>query len=382
MTIYKCINCNKEFNRKCNYDYHVENKKKPCSSTTNILPPISSDIPPISSVLPVNELNIFDLLFKKPTINEDNINKHLTCMYCEKVFTRVDNLQRHLAERCKSKATHDEMEDLKEKMKMILEDHENLKKNYENLINNNEHVRETKNNTTNKQTINNNNNSHNNNNNKINNGVINNINIVQFGQEDISKLNLPEAMKQYLISTGGNIASSMLKYINLNEKYPENHNICITDMSRELVKIHNGTKFVTKKFKNVKNDIMKNIVKNTRKMTDIYIKDDKIKKSDDTKTKIKINEVSLKLIDGISGEEIVREEIKEKEKLLKQKTSSKKDIDNSEDDDSESEEEIDFTFEERLRIEHLDKKREGLQIKTFENLKEELYNARESILKS
>ena len=55
----------------------------------------------------------------------------------------------------------------------------------------------------------------------------------------------------------------------------------------------------------------------------------------------------------------------------------KKDIDNSEDDNSESEEERDFTFDERLRIEHLDNKREGLQIKTFENLKEELYNARE-----
>ena len=95
---------------------------------------------------------------------------------------------------------------------------------------------------------------------------------------------------------------------------------------------------------------------------------------------LKINDVSLKLIDGMSGEDIVRDEIKDKEKLLNLKnnlkSNSKKDIDNSEDDDSESEEERDFTFEERLRIEHLDKKREGLQIKTFENLKEELYNAR------
>ena len=33
------------------------------------------------------------------------------------------------------------------------------------------------------------------------------------------------------------------------------------------------------------------------------------------------------------------------------------------DDESESEEEREFTFEERLRVEHLDKKREGLQIK-------------------
>lgn len=44
---------------------------------------------------------------------------------------------------------------------------------------------------------------------------------------------------------------------------------------------------------------------------------------------------------------------------------------------SESEEERDFTFEERLRIEHLDNKREGMQKITFENIKDGLYNAKE-----
>jgi hypothetical protein len=227
----------------------------------------------------------------------------------------------------------------------------------------------TKTNITNQKTINNTNS-----NNNVNNGIINTINIVQFGEEDISKLNLPEAVKQYLVSTGGNIASNMLKYINLNEKYPENHNVCITDMSRELVKIHNGKKFITKKFKNVKNDIVTNVVKNTRKIIENYKKDDRIKKSNDTKNKIKINDVSLKLIDGVSGEDIVREEIKEKEKELNLK--NKICVETHLEEDSESEEERDFTFEERLRIEHLDKKREGLQIKSFENLKEELYNAK------
>ena len=50
--------------------------------------------------------------------------------------------------------------------------------------------------------------------------------------------------------------SNMLKYINLNEQYPENNNICMTDLSREIVKIHNGKKFVYKKFKNVKDEIL------------------------------------------------------------------------------------------------------------------------------
>ena len=392
MTIYKCNTCEREFRQKCHLTDHL-NKKKSCILINNIIPhktsknpQKTSGSPHNSSLLPLLKEDIIDLILKKPTINDankENINKNLTCMYCDKIFTRNDNLQRHQNTYCKSKVNHDDLEDLKVKMNIIINNYEKIEKENINLKNKIDEIELIKNeekpvNKINKKTINNTNNtnSNNNNNNNINNGVVNNINIVQFGEEDISKLNLPEALKQYLVSTGGNIASNMLKYINLNEKYPENHNICITDISRELVKIHNGKKFITKRFKNVKNDIMKNVVINTRKIIDNYENNDNFKKSADTKTKLKINDVSLKLIDGVSGEDIVREEIKEKEKLLNYKNNSKKDMDIS-DEDSESEEEREFTFDERLRIEHLDKKREGLQIKTFENLKEELYNARE-----
>ena len=388
-----CILCNKVFNRKSNYDYHVRNKKKPCIPIIKNDTPESAKVTPESAKITPNMTNIsentdkmIELLFKEP-LNDNNNNNNIICIYCEKTFTRTDSLKKHQSGRCKSKVNHDDLKELKEDMKIIIANLKNLenenadlKNNYQQLEQNYNKILGDETHHKNIKTINNTNNgssnSHNNNNNNINNGVINNINIVQFGEEDMSKLNLPEAVKQYLISTGANIASNMLRYINLNEKYPENHNICITDMSRELVKIHNGKKFITKKFKNVKNEIMKNVVKNTRKIMDNYEKNDNFKKSADTKTKLKINDVSLQLIDGMSGEDIVREEIKQKEKLLNYKNSSKKDIDNSEDDDSESEEERDFTFDERLRIEHLDKKRDGLQIKTFENLKEELYNAR------
>jgi hypothetical protein len=428
MTIYKCNICDREFRQKCHLNDHL-NKKKPCiQSNNNILNPANNILNPANIQLnPANiQLNLADimankdkfieLLFKEPFHNDnDNDNKNdIICIYCEKVFTRVDSLKKHQLSRCKSKTNHDDLEKLKEDMKIIItnlknveNENANLKNNYQELENNYQKILndDKHNKIINKKTIkkidntsnsNNNSNNTNTNTNNINNGVVNNINIVQFGNEDIDKLNLPEAVKQYLISTGGNIASNMLKYINLNEKYPENHNICITDISRELVKIHNGKKFITKKFKNVKNDIMKNVVKNTRKIMTNYENDDRFKKSVDIKTKLKINDVSLRLIDGESAEDIVREEVKdmtikngnpapdrclEKESLLNyNKNDSKKDIYNSEDDDSESEEERDFTLDERLRVEHLDKKREGLQIKTFENLKDELYNGRELLI--
>ena len=313
--------------------------------------------------------------------NYDLVNENsVSCSYCDKTFTRNTNLQRHLNNRCKSKINHDEskkyfneLEELKEKLFLLTNNYQNLENNYQNLIKINQ-----------KDEINNDNQAKIiNNNQQINKGVILNntvnIQVIQFGEEDIDKLNLSEAVNKYLTSTGGNIVSNMLKYININEKYPENHNICITDLSREIVKMHNGKKFVYKKFKNVKNDILDKIVKNTRKIVEKCEKNEKIKKTNDLKTKLKINDVSLKLIDGLSGEEIVRDEIRENEKELKINTKNNKN--NEFDDESESEEEREFTLEERLRVDHLDKKREGLQIKTFENIKDELYNGKEILEK-
>ena len=396
MVIYNCFNCNKDFNRKSNYDKHMLNKKKPCNAINIIVPPKTTNLPPTcnnsppkTTNSPPNSTNFIDILIKelKPSIN------NCVCMYCEKSFARIDSLQRHLNGRCRSKENYDELEKLKKDMKIIIQNYQMIENNYQHLENENvklknkiveiETTQKGTNFNTEPTTINNVNNVNNivNNNNQINKGVIvNNIQLVQFGNEDISKLNLVDAMKSYLKSTGGNIASTMLKYINLNEQYPENNNICMTDLSREIVKIHNGEKFVYKKFKNVKDEILTKIVKNTRKIVNKYENDETLKKSTDTKNKLKINDVSLKIIDGTSAEDIVREEIKEKEKHLIQNKNIQNIIKIVEiNKDSESEEERDFTLEERLRIDHLDNKRDGMQKKTFENIKDELYNAKKII---
>ena len=374
MINYICPKCNKTFKQKCHYVNHTENKKKVCIINEFLVPPKSSGAPPKSS-------DFLDILIKEQELN-NNYNNNCICIYCNKIFTRTDNLQRHLNGRCKSKENYNELEKLKEDMKIIIQNYQKIENNYQNLENN-------YNNLLNEQKAGNKNNELQiiNNNQQINKGVIfnTNIQIVQFGEEDINKINLNDAMKMYLKSTGGNIASNMLAYLNMNKEYPENNNICITDNSREIVKIHNGKKFVYKKFKNVKNDVLGKVLKNTRKIVNKFENDKNIKNSDDIKKKLKINDVSLKLIDGMSGDEIVRDEIIENEKELKIKYNIKKENENLKNDninnifenETDSKEERDFTFEERLRIEHLDKKREGLQIKTFENIKDELYNARE-----
>ena len=37
MVNYTCFTCNKSFNRKSNYDYHTNNKKKPCKQNNNFM---------------------------------------------------------------------------------------------------------------------------------------------------------------------------------------------------------------------------------------------------------------------------------------------------------------------------------------------------------
>ncbi len=364
MVNYICPKCNKEFNKKCNYVDHTENKKNACDKSDFLVPPNSAKPPPKSANF---KPDFMDFLLKEP--EQPNNDNKCICTYCEKSFTRIDSLKKHLNGRCKSKENHDELEKLKEDMKFLMENYKNIEIENVNLKNKIIEIETIQKDGINNKQIINNNTQNNNDNRQINKGIIQNNFIVQFGEEDIDKIDLKEAMKTFLTSTGGNIVSNMLKYINLNAKYPENNNLCITDNAREIVKIHNGKKFVYKKYKNAKDDIVRKGIKNTQKIIKRYKEDDTIIKTQDRKDKIKINEVSLKLIDGISGETIVREEINEKEPKVKNE-------------DDEIEEERDFTFAERLRIENLDRKSEGLRNKTYENIKEELYNGKSLCISS
>ena len=388
MVLYYCPKCNKEFNKTTNLNNHL-NRKRPCSSINIVIAPKDSNIAPkdsniapkdsnnkpftidlLKNVLETQNININDILLNEieKIVNSNLKNKtdHNTCIYCDTRFTRNNNLQRHIKERCKSKMYFDELEKLKIKFDSSKKEIEELKKqintNNSQIINNN-----TTNNTLNK--------------NQINNGTINNNNnlnvqLVQFGNENIDELDIKEALNVYLKSTGGNIISNMLKFVNLNEKYPQNHNICISDLSRELVKIFNGKKFIVKKFKDAKGDILGKAIVTTYKIVDKIENNDDIKKTTDLKSKMKINKVSLKLINGTSAEEIVREEIRETEKLLKDDDILliKDTSDNSENEFDEGER--DFTLEEELRIEHLENKQKGLQEITLEKLKNELYNGK------
>ena len=77
MVVYECERCHKKFNHKGNYNAHI-NRKKPCKVINDE-----------SKELIINSI-----------INDSNDNK---CIYCNKVFSRLDSLKRHLLKYCENR---------------------------------------------------------------------------------------------------------------------------------------------------------------------------------------------------------------------------------------------------------------------------------------
>ena len=110
MVVHICSNCNKVFNKKSTYDYHIKNKKNPCinnnvymttnNNNNNILITHNStqtNTQPINNPLnnPHNSHN---------NINTNNIDKY-QCIYCNLVCSRSDSLNRHVEKYCKKPMT-------------------------------------------------------------------------------------------------------------------------------------------------------------------------------------------------------------------------------------------------------------------------------------
>jgi hypothetical protein len=221
---FKCEKCLKNFTRKQNYLYHINNIKRPCKSVINnekeiikVLSPKTAKNPPKTAkktLKSINEnenkenkenkinpfilqninnkciddnenngknneksMNVHEIIindFEKIT-NENYKNKldSSTCKFCNKIFTRLDSLQKHLKDRCKIKIHYDEFEKLKEKFNDLLINNKDLVEEIE--------ILKKQINSNNSQIINNSNTLNKNN---INNGTINNnnlnIQLVQF----------------------------------------------------------------------------------------------------------------------------------------------------------------------------------------------------------
>jgi hypothetical protein len=155
-------------------------------------------------------------------------DKVFICLHCGIQFTRKFNLLRHEKTNCtKLKIKrHEEKVKIFEQLKLLefeknILQEENIKLKEEN--------KKLKNSTTNTINVTGN----------INN--TNNIMIVQFGKEDVSKIKQKEIIKA--LNRGFMAPVGLTETIHFNPKYPEYHNVYIPSMKEKYAMIYDGSEW-------------------------------------------------------------------------------------------------------------------------------------------
>ncbi len=209
---FKCNECNKYYK---SYQSLWNHKKKfhSIQPQNNLIKPQMNSIQPqndsISSNVPINKL---------------------TCKYCSKIYSRMDNLNRH-KKTCKLKE-----EIYNQNEEIIKQQNEIIKQNNEIIKQNEEIINKT---STGLTTYNNSNNT--------NNGTINNnnINIYNFGSEKILE-NLPKVEAVELLRLPGyNPVLSGLKITHFSKDNPEGHTIFVNNIDDKNAIIYDAKKGTT-----------------------------------------------------------------------------------------------------------------------------------------
>ncbi len=245
MVKYVCEICLKEFTKKDSFIKHTEKKKKPCQQINQNLPKFAE-----------NQKNLPK--FTKNNQNLANIQQQSdihVCVFCNKNFTTIYTLKRHINSRCKVKQLEDEKKENilnslieKEKITNLFTMYEELNKKNEQLIKNNEELNK-KNDELNKKieevlkkNTGNTNNTQNITNNNI--QIINNVTKINpFGKESYDKLNKKDILKIMtdIKNNGKHCFNKLIDLIHFNKNIPENQNIYMGDYNRGKFMVHDGT---------------------------------------------------------------------------------------------------------------------------------------------
>ena len=229
MVDYKCDRCGKSYNKKYDYNRHINRKNQCTISTQN-----STQMPQFIKPKKVNK----DAKFITPI--HINSTKNFKCNHCDKFFSRSDALSRHIDKYCKIKLSQESQKEII--FIKLLEEMQILRKQNDLMIEKNKELTNEisviKNKNINNGTINTNNTIDKSNN--INNNTIN-IQLVAYGKENYDKLSDKEY--QIIINKGYKSIQEMVKSLHFNKNRPENHNIYISNIRDNYVMIYEGNKW-------------------------------------------------------------------------------------------------------------------------------------------
>lgn len=252
MVNYYCLRCGYSTNYKNNLRNHF-NRKNPCNSILkdisikklkkmnfndfcNVSQEENTKIQKASSEILISASQV---PHNNSLITQNTSEKSLECKYCKRVFTRFDNLNRHINKYCKMKKSNEG--ELKKENLLLKKELYELKKQVEVLINKQINISNIQTNNFENSNINSNNSQ---------------ITINNFGYENLDYIS--ESVYKKLLNIPTTAITKLIEYKYFHPEHPENHNIKITNVHDKYAKIYKDNKWLL----NHKKDLIEELVDN------------------------------------------------------------------------------------------------------------------------
>jgi hypothetical protein len=248
MVEYKCHKCHKSYNKKSNYERHI-NRTKPCESGLS-----SQEIFVKSSES--SSLNSSKLLNESIISNKSNIEeiKKFSCKFCGNEYTRKDNLKRHIANDCDAKEKSDSddkltlqrlLEEMNKRTANLEKENKEFKKKIitlESQIANNSQI-------TNTQNTNNIGKQQNIDKQQIVDKQINNIKLVAFGSEDLGLIE--DSIIKKILAKGFSSVPKLIEQVHFDKDHPEYHNVFISNIRTKKALTYDGGDWILRESNDV-----------------------------------------------------------------------------------------------------------------------------------
>ena len=249
MVLYNCEICNYTTKIKTHFERHLKTKRHLKKEENYHNESVKYTISPQNTTkyhtntthIPQNTTKYHKIPHKNVEISE---NKKFECEFCNKLFSRIDSLNRHIQKYCKKGSLHENEEFLKLEIEEHKAEKEKLYKYIDKLIDKTGDTNIT-----------------------IDKQMNNQIKLNNFGEENLS--HITDDYKLKMLSLPYGMIQNMIEKVHFNNKFPENKNIALTNKRDNMIRVFRGKKW---RYQD-RNYVVDEIIKNNYNRLDEYFEE-------------------------------------------------------------------------------------------------------------